>query len=240
MARTPRQGFPSTHWSLIEAVRDPADRARQDALQRLARRYRDPAYLHIRSRGFSREDAEDLVQEFFSKALAQDLFSRADRARGRFRNLFLTSLNNFLANAQRRRYAAKRWPARGFQEVEPDCLADPDSSESVFDRVFTQQLIHQVLCDLQRECQQTGKVVHYEVFQRRVVEPTLDGAAPIPLKTLAPSLGLTEKQASNCLTTAKRAFRRLLAIRVQQYALSEDDVEQEIGAFCRHLGIKSP
>ena len=41
------------------------DRERRDALQQLARRYREPTYLHICTRGFDLDDTQDLVQEFF-------------------------------------------------------------------------------------------------------------------------------------------------------------------------------
>lgn len=58
--------FPSTHWSLLAAVRGPLSVEHRAAMDRLVERYRYPAYLHIRVRGFDRADAEDLVQEFFA------------------------------------------------------------------------------------------------------------------------------------------------------------------------------
>jgi hypothetical protein len=54
------------------------------------------------NRGHSRQDAQDLTQDFFVH------ISRAGSQRGRFRNFLLGALEHFLANAGERACAIKR------------------------------------------------------------------------------------------------------------------------------------
>ena len=73
--------------------------AAQPALEQLCRTYWYPLYAHVRRRGYSREDAEDLTQAFFTRLLTHQSLSVADSSRGRFRCFLLAALNHFLANA---------------------------------------------------------------------------------------------------------------------------------------------
>ena len=56
------------------------------ALEELYRLYCYPVYAFIRRRGHSRQDAQDLTQDFFIHLLEKNTLSRADPQRGRFRN----------------------------------------------------------------------------------------------------------------------------------------------------------
>src|SRR3954463_6396800 len=92
--------FATTRWSIVlHAGRGgPNASTGRDALARLCRTYWFPLYAHVRRRGFSAHDAEDLTQEFFARILARSSIARADPARGRFRSFILTALNHFLAD----------------------------------------------------------------------------------------------------------------------------------------------
>ena len=80
-------------------------------------RYWKPVLLSVRRRGCAHEEAEDRVQGFFRFAFDQNLFAKADPKRGRFRNLLLSSLNNYLANQHRWEHAQKRRPEKGFVDI---------------------------------------------------------------------------------------------------------------------------
>ncbi|PYI72634.1 MAG: hypothetical protein DMF08_05710 [Verrucomicrobia bacterium] len=96
--------FVTTRWSLIfsGAGLGSGDLEMRQALAELCQIYWRPIFLFIARRGYSREDAEDLTQDFFVRILKADWLQKADPARGRFRSLLLKSLQNFL-KARRRR-----------------------------------------------------------------------------------------------------------------------------------------
>jgi DNA-directed RNA polymerase specialized sigma24 family protein len=232
----PAGTFPATHWSQFAALRAGDSSERRNALDFLLQRYWKPVYCYLRRRGYGEEDAKDLVQDFFAACLRSDFFAQADPARGRFRNFLLGSLQHFLANAQRAAHARKRRPPQGLVSLEE--LAGSDSGgfepagretpEAVFHRAWVAGLTQRVLRRLEQECQATDKQAHYEILRQRLVLPTLEGAEPPPLRDLAQRFGLSEKQAANCLLTARRAYQRLLQEEIRCYATSEDEVAAEI------------
>src|SRR5215471_589629 len=100
--------FPTTTWTLVLSAGQTADARSSDALASLCERYWYPLYAYLRRRGQSREEAQDLTQEFFARVLEKRYIERADRNKGRFRTFLLTSLTYFLADEADRRQALKR------------------------------------------------------------------------------------------------------------------------------------
>jgi len=80
----------------------------REALAELCKIYWRPVFAFICGRGHSVTDAQDLTQDFFVMVLKGRLLECADRSRGRFRSLVLTSLQNFLHDAAEKRRARKR------------------------------------------------------------------------------------------------------------------------------------
>jgi len=230
-----RRFFPSTHWSLLAAVKDEITESHRAALNILIEKYWKPVYYYLRKRGYNNEDAKDLTQDFFTTWLQKDLFGKADASRGRFRTYLLTSLNNFLSNVYRAKNAQKRRPPGGFVSVhrlsadfnEPEPI-EKDTPENIFHRTWVAELLFRALNSLQCECRSTGKQIHYKIFQKCIIDPVLKGSKATPRKKLAEEFGLTEKQVSNHLITARRAYQRLLKDEIRIYAASEEDVDQEI------------
>ena len=79
--------FVTTRWSVVLATREEA--GSQEALAWLCERYWLPLYAFVRSRGYQRDDAKDLVQGFFERFLSRNLAEEADAERGRFRSYLL-------------------------------------------------------------------------------------------------------------------------------------------------------
>lgn len=229
-------GFPNTQWSKLFAVKDETGTARRDALNFLIQRYWKPAYCFVRRYGHSEEDAKDLVQEFFTVCLQKEFFGKADPARGRFRNLLLSSLSNFLRNAHRAEHAQIRRPEGGFVSVHDLATGEGfvfhpverETPEAAFHRMWVTELMQRVLSVLEEECRATGKREHYELFCQCIVQPALHGAERPSLRDLAQQLRLSEKQAANCLVTARRAYQRLLREEIRLFAGSDEEVAAEI------------
>lgn len=236
--------FPTTRWSIIVGAREGESEARRKAHDFLCERYWKPVYCYIRRWGCSEEDAKDLVQEFFVDCLSRDVFAKAEPERGRFRNFLLRSLQHFLANAHRAAQSRKRRPEGGFvalDELPPDNTSRieapyRETPEAVYYRAWSMALVERVLRRLEREFCSTEKQVHYEIFRERIVLPILDGMDPPPLRELAAREGLTEKQASNFLLTARRAYQRLMADEIRNEVASEDHVEGELHDLLHYIG----
>ncbi|MEJ2705953.1 MAG: sigma factor, partial [Sedimentisphaerales bacterium] len=65
-------------------------------------KYWRPVYKYLRRKGFSNEQAKDLIQGFFSvKVLGQQLLQKADRAKGKFRTFLLTAITNYAIDLHR-------------------------------------------------------------------------------------------------------------------------------------------
>lgn len=227
--------FPETDWSnlgrLAQARGECTDAVMTAIpLERLAKRYWSPICHYLGFKGYDRDEAQDLAQDFFLHAMTTGLFARADRTRGRFRSFLLAALNNFAANEWRRDAAQRRRPSGGFASLDemlddayvtPAALAHDETPEREFHRAWIRTVLHNVLAELQAHLVAEGKATHYLLFHARVVAPQLEGTLPPPLQEQARELGLEYKDAANRIVTAKRAFLRLLADELRAYAGSE-------------------
>ena len=157
--------FVTTHWSVVlRAGGSDTTRARA-ALEQLCRNYWQPLYAYVRRSGHSREEAEDLTQEFFARLLAQNSVARADPARGRFRSFLLTSLKHFLANEWDKARAQKRGGGAQllrleFDTAETRCgsvVAPGDTPDRAFDRQWALALLEVVLGRLRQEYRDAGR-----------------------------------------------------------------------------------
>src|SRR4051812_36151162 len=195
--RRPGQ-FATTRWSVVLHAGRAGSKASSahDALARLCRTYWFPLYAHVRRRGFSAHDAEDLTQEFFARLLARQSIAQADPARGRFRAFILTGLNHFLSDEWDRARAEKRGGARALLSLDmADAedrfahVADPAAApDQMFDREWALAVLRTVLAQLEAEYQAAGKT---DVFA--ALKPTLTGARDSqPYAELAAQLGRNE------------------------------------------------
>jgi len=74
--------FTTTHWSVVLAAGQGGSPQAAEALETVCRAYWFPLYAHVRRRGHSVEDAQDLTQAFFARLLSRERVSLADPARG--------------------------------------------------------------------------------------------------------------------------------------------------------------
>ena len=86
--------FLPTHWSVVLAAAQSAvaPSLAQSALAELCRTYWPPVYGFVRGSGYSEHDAQDLTQGFFCHLIEQQIYMRADPARGKFRTFLLASV----------------------------------------------------------------------------------------------------------------------------------------------------
>jgi RNA polymerase sigma-70 factor (ECF subfamily) len=238
--------FPVTDWQQLDDLKAEGGPAQHPVLGLLAERYWGPIFTFLVGQGYSEHEAEDLTQDFFAFALESRLFAKADRQRGRFRSFLLGSLKNFAAKARRRNETGKRCPPAGVGSLDalledgyyhPASLVHRDTPEVQFHRAWLHEVVSNVLRNLQEECEASGRRTHFDLFRVRVVAPELEGIDPPPLEEQARELGLEFKEAANQITTAKRAFKRILAREVQAYAMSEMDSREEVRDVLHFLRV---
>lgn len=244
----PRSGtrgrLPTTQWTaILDNIKHGTTQERDLALNALCEIYWRPVYCYVRRKGINKHTAEDLTQGFFYKGLEKDLFGRADRELGRFRNFLLKSLENYLHNEHHKAIADIRNPSEGIVSIhelleEFGDIYQPlgeETPEDIFVRQWITDLVEYVLELLRQECEVTNKTVHYQLLCLVDIDPILNGAARPRVKDLAREFGLTPKEASNHLLTARRACRRLLLEEISRYASDQEEVREEFRAIRRFL-----
>lgn len=236
------RNFPSTHWSLIDAVQGLENEKHDVALGQLIELYWKPIYCWLRWHGYDDASAKDIVQDFFLDGLEKKKFEKADSNRGRFRSYILTCLKNFVKNYERNKKAKGREPSKPFISIDQNQTDDVDlklfhtkTPEDSFNTAWIRQLLMRVLKALEDECIDTGRQQHYELFQQRIIQPILEGIPQPPIKDLIEDVDLTQKQANNCVVTARRAFQRLLRAEIKMYASSEEEIDLEIKDLFRFV-----
>lgn len=237
--------MPETHWSLVAdaAVGDPA--GRRAALSKLLPLYLPAMRAHlVLRRNLPREAAEDVLQEFLAqKVLESNLLEHADRRLGKFRTFLLTALDRFVFNWVRDRRAGKRMPGGGVAALDDDWeCADRELPPPVaFDVAWARQVIDEALRRMRRECDASGRLDVWGLFECRVVAPNLEGQPPPGYGQLVTRFKLSSpSQASNLLVTAKRMFARALQSVVGEYTEDNEEMKEELAELhailARHGG----
>jgi RNA polymerase sigma factor (sigma-70 family) len=237
----PRQPvFATTRWSVVlHAGRNDTTRAR-DALAKLCQTYWYPLYAHVRRRGYSAHDAQDLTQEFFARLLEKQALAAADPARGRFRSFILKTLNHFLADEWHKLQAQKRGGGREALsldlaaaeqrfDLEP---ADTSSPDKAFDKQWALALLDEVLKRLEGEYQQDGKAALFAALQQ-----TLMGSREAqPYGVLAEQLGLSEGAVKVAVHRLRKRYRELVQAEISQTVESKLEIDGEMRELFAALG----
>ena len=205
------------------------------ALDELCRTYWYPLYAYVRRRGNTRQDAEDLTQDFFARLLGKNYLASVDRGRGKFRAFLLATLKNFLANEWDRSRRQKRgggamilsldWQdADSRYEVEPPDKLSPDK---LFDRAWAVTLLERVVTRLRGEYAGDRKAAIFEQLHPFLML----GKNAIPYPDAARSLGLTEGAVRVAVHRLRRRYRELLRDEVGQTLADAASIDEEMNAL---------
>lgn len=227
--------FVTTQWSAVLAAGRSDTTHARSALEQLCRHYWHPLYAYVRRAGYSREEAEDLTQEFYARLLAQNTVAKADPERGRFRSFLLASLKNFLANewekarAQKRGGGVQHFPLE-FDTAETriiEPVAPGDTPDCAFDRQWALALLDVVLGKLRREYTDAGRD---ELFLG-LKDTLAGGRAEIPYRDLGAQLSLSEGAVKVAAHRLRQRYRGLLREEIANTVAGPVEAEEEL----RHL-----
>ncbi len=226
--------FATTHWSMVLEAQGPSPAA-EAALEKLCRTYWRPLYGFVRRRGLGREEAQDLVQEFFARLLEHRNLDTVRREKGRLRSYLLVSLKRFLASEQHRASGVKRYetgphiPLNELAESEATDveLKETMSADRLYERCWALGVLDQVLGRLESEYQAAGNAALFDRLKEFLV-----GEESRPLQAeIAAELGMTENAVKQAFHRFRQRYRMLLREEIAHTVLAPGDVEDEL----RHL-----
>ncbi|QDU72565.1 hypothetical protein [Mucisphaera calidilacus] len=231
---TTRADFPATQWTLIGEASGAGDRARE-ALNSLLANYLPALRSHLIFRKrFRSDEADELLQGFIAdKVIERNLLSKADQARGKFRTLLLTALNNYVISVKRAEKAAKRQPGGSLRSIDDEGAehlgAVEDAHVRTFEVEWARLVLNQTVERVREQCDSSQRPELWGILEMRILRPTLEGSEPTDYDTLVKQFQFkSPMQASNALITAKRMFVRQLREVISAYAQSEDEIDREI------------
>ena len=228
--------FPLTRRSVVAGAGSGDPQTRRRAFEALVAAYWKPVYKYLRLQWHaSGEDAEDLTQGFFARALEKGFFDRFDPRRARFRTYLRTCLDGFVANERKSARRLKRGGeaehvSLDFAGAEAELGRQPPPAgadmEEYFHGEWVRSLFGLAVEALRGRCAEAGKLAAFALFERYDLEGP-DAAERPTYAALARELGLPETQVTNHLAWARREFRRLVLEALEEATGSEEEFRSE-------------
>jgi RNA polymerase sigma factor (sigma-70 family) len=225
--------FHTTHWTVVLAAFQENSCGSPEALAQLCDAYRTPLYAFIRRRGYSPEDAEDLVQGFFLHLLRRST-GTLDREGGKFRSYLLHALKCFLVSDWRRKNAGKRGgdaiiiaadstSERSYQ----NSLVDDATPETLYERQWALTVLDRAVGLLREEYAAMKKSVLFEHLQQFL--PGLDWDQSYA--ETAAALGISRAAVRVAVHRLRRRYGEVLRAEIGQTVSAPSEIDEEI----RHL-----
>lgn len=239
--------FAPTQWSVILAAAESQanPEVAQAALAQLCQTYWAPLYTFVRGRGHSTHDAQDLTQSFFAYLIAEKIYARTDRQKGKFRSFLLASLKNFLSDSRDREQALKRGGGSEFLPLNEEQAIQAESlyqthggsdktigEDRIYERSWAEMLVNAGLERTGADYKAEGKS---ELFETLKLFLTV-GAEPLPTyEQLAARLGISASTLRSHVTRLRARYREALRAEVHRTVATESEVEGELRELLRVL-----
>ena len=211
------RAFPTTRLSIIGSLASEDLVIRDRAFATLAHIYWRPVYKYIRLRwNMSREDAEDLTQEFFAQANEKRFLDHYDPTRARFRTFLRTCVDGSVANTHKATRRLKRGGGyclipMDFVTAEAELQSThrrPDDDLEEFFRVeWMRSVFSESLDRLRAECDRSGAELQFALFHQYDVVGSIEADRPT-YAALGQTYGIPATQVTNYLAATRRRLRR--------------------------------
>jgi RNA polymerase sigma factor (sigma-70 family) len=226
-----RGGFPTTRYSAIAALQQADASIRNPAWDALIQMYWKPVYKYLRMKWRKTgEDAEDLTQGFFAAAIEKNYFRKYDPSRSRFRTYLRTCLDGYAANEEKAAKTLKRgggakFVPLDFPEAERELKQSRTSPDEIFEQEWIRSLFSTSLEAFRLQCEEAGKTVHFRIFEKYDIDR--DSETKLSYTDLATEFGITVTSVTNYLSYARREFRRVVLLKLQEISGNEEEYRSD-------------
>ncbi|MBI2897542.1 MAG: sigma-70 family RNA polymerase sigma factor [Deltaproteobacteria bacterium] len=228
--------FPTTLLEIVDGARSEDAAIRARAHDAIVLGYWRPVYKTLRiAWGRSNEDAKDLTQGFFERALSRDFFADYEPAKGRFRTFLRVCLERWVSNELRAAVRQKRgggkvalpldWESAESEIDRASLEAGAGDVERVFEREWARSLFSSAVEALHGECAASGKHELFVLFERYDLADS-DGDRPT-YQSLADELGIKVTDVTNRLHAVRRSLRRIVLEKLAEMTASEEELREE-------------
>jgi RNA polymerase sigma factor (sigma-70 family) len=235
--------FRSTHWNVVLTAAQDQTPAGQAALAELYRTYWYPLYSHVRRRGSSPHDAQDLTQGFFLHLLEHHGLAQVEPHKGRFRSFLLASLQNFLSVAHHRERRIKRGGLFKFisldaETAESRYLLEPVDDlvltvEQIFDARWTLTLMNEAMRSVQGQYVARGKGKTFQTLKDFL--PRGRPEKPSSYQEAAMALGVSEAAVNTLIHRLRKQYSVALRREVARTVSEPAAIDDEIHLLCEAL-----
>jgi RNA polymerase sigma factor (sigma-70 family) len=233
--------FQSTRWTVVLLSAQSQAPGSDDAFADLCQLYWYPLYGFIRHRGFSPEDAEDLVQGFFLHLVEHKTLSRVDQSKGKFRSFLLATLQNYLSDEADRARCLKRGGkaefvhldlegAEGRYQVEP---VDYLTAETIFDARWALTVLNEAIKRLRQEYADSEKISNF-VMLEPFLDPVNYGELP-SYEQVASELQVSLSALKMLIHRLRKRYTAVLREEVSRTVSHPAEIDDEIHALCRAI-----
>lgn len=218
--------FPTTRRSVVLALASDDAAARTRAFDTLVALYWKPLYKYARvAWRRTREDAEDLTQNFFTRAFEKESLASYDAAKASFRTFLRLLFDRHISNENK----ASRRIKRGGGEVHLDFDAaeaeigregaGSATPEEYFQAEWVRSVFGVAVDRLRARCDATDFGL-FEAYD-------LDDDRTVSYRDLAARFGISETTVTNHLAATRRRFREIVLDTLREVTATEAEFRAE-------------
>ena len=224
--------FPLTHQSVLERIRSGDAIVRHGAFSDLVAGYWRPSYHYLRLHWrLPADQAEDIIQGFFTVAFEKGYLEKFDPAKARFRTFLRTCLDRFLQNQRKAETALKRGGASetlsldfpGAEQELPLVSRDLRDLDQFFRDETIRALFARSVDELREVLTREGKARAFEAFERHDLSDD-EGRS---YAKVASAMGVPVTTVTNDLHTARGRFREIALRHLQSLVGTDEEYRQE-------------
>lgn len=239
---TSNSAFPTTHWTLVQAVQGNDPNAAAEAMEEMCKSYWYPIYAFLRRSGYDKQRAEDFTQAFFEQLITEDAMRSVREQAGKLRSFLLGVLKRLISDQNRHDNAQKR--GGGITHISFDEMAaeeryihepkDTRDPEWLFTHAWAHELLAGVREKLRSAFAAAGRAGVFEIVLPFLL---LDNDPPSH-KDIAKQLGSSEAATRILIHRLRTKFRELLREEVARTVLTAEEITGELAWLQNMLAEK--